>query len=374
MRKVAYLTGTRADFGLMQATLRAIDSHPDLDLSVIVTGTHLLPEFGNTAVDVESAGFRIAAAIPISIEDDSAGTMARNIGRLLIAICDALETERPDILLLLGDRGEMLAGAIAAAHLGIAVMHVHGGERSGTIDESVRHAISKLAHFHAVATEGSRERLVKMGEEPSRIMVAGAPGLDGLTDLAGETRDDILVRHGLSAPFALMIFHPVLQEGASAEPDAGMILDALEAEGLGTLVLEPNSDAGSAGVRRALNTRRGRANVAIVSHLPRARFVSAMATADVMIGNSSAGIIEAATFGTPVVNVGSRQRLRERNRNVIDTEATFEGLREAIRTALGQRRFPAGNLYGDGRSAQRISSWLASVTLDTALMSKVNSY
>lgn len=374
MRKIAYLSGTRADFGLMRNTLETLSEHPGLDLSIIVTGMHLDPRFGRTVEEIEASGLRIAARLPVPMDEDSGATMARNIGRILIGLSEILLVERPDMLLLLGDRGEMLAGAIAAAHLGIAVVHVHGGERSGTIDEPVRHAVSKLAHLHAVATAGSRDRLVSMGEDAWRITVTGAPGLDGLTDIALVPPGELATSFGLSVPFALMLFHPVLQEAERAEQDALVVLDALRAEGLDILALAPNADAGAAGVRRALQARADLPGITVLTHLPRATFLAAMAGATLMIGNSSAGIIEAASFGTPVINIGSRQRLRERNANVIDAPAESDAIRAAIAQAKAVGRFPAQNIYGDGGAARRLTHLICRAQITPELLAKVNAY
>lgn len=295
---------------------------------------------------------------------------------MIAAFTNVLETERPDLVLLLGDRGEMLAGAIAALHLGIAVAHIHGGERSGTVDEPVRHAVSKLAHLHLAATDSARDRLVRMGENPAHVHVTGAPGLDGLANGTRADRDAVAAHHALRADrrFALMVYHPVLQEAAAAGREAAMVLDAILAVGLQAVVLMPNADAGSDGVRAALEARRDRPGVVLVTHLEREAFLDAMATADVMVGNSSAGIIEAASFGTPVVNIGTRQNLRERNVNVTDSPSDAGAIAMALGNALALPRPYLANIYGDGRAAARIVAVLRDAPLDSGLMAKINGY
>lgn len=370
-RKILYISGTRADFGLMRRTLEAIHVAPGLSLAVVATGMHLSATHGDTIREIEASGLPLVARVPVATEPATGATMARGIGAMIAAFTDVLEAERPDIVLLLGDRGEMLAGAIAAIHLGVAVAHVHGGERSGTVDEPVRHAVSKLAHIHLAATEGARERLVRMGEDPANVHVTGAPGLDGLTEGIRADRTAVAARHELDAsrPFALMVYHPVLQEAASAGAEAALVLDTILAAGMQALVLMPNADAGSDGVRAALKTRCG-PGVALATHLGREAFLDAMAAADVMVGNSSAGIIEAASFGTPVVNVGTRQNLRERNANVVDVPAEAQ----AIGAALARERSLPANVYGDGRAAARIVAALRTAVLDAGLMAKANGY
>ncbi|MFN4210976.1 MAG: UDP-N-acetylglucosamine 2-epimerase, partial [Devosia sp.] len=233
-RRIAYLTGTRADFGLMLATLSAIHAQPDMELSLYATGMHLDPALGNTIAEVEQSGLPFPSRIPVDAGPPSGALTASNIGHIIIALVAAWSADRPDIVLLLGDRGEMLAAAIAAIHLNIPIAHIHGGERSGTVDEPVRHAISKLAHLHLVATEGSRERLVRMGERETSIGVVGAPGLDGIEDKSGLDAAEIFGRHGFdgSRPVALFLYHPVLQEADQAAAGAIAALEALVDAGL----------------------------------------------------------------------------------------------------------------------------------------------
>ena len=377
MRHVCYISGTRADFGLMRRALEAIHAAGDLKLSIVATGMHLDERYGMTVREIEGAGLPVAASIPTDRESAATGAgMARDVSRMLAGMVDALERLRPDVVLLLGDRGEMLAGAIAALHLNIPVAHVHGGERSGTIDESVRHAISKLSHFHFAATEQSRERLVRMGEMPERVFVTGAPGLDGIVQDASLPRADLLAQMQFDPgrPVCIFVFHPVVQEAGEAGPVASMILERLLHKGFQVVALRPNSDAGSAEVRAALDRQLGHPAVRVITHMPRQAFLSWMAAADLMVGNSSAGIIEAASFGLPVVNVGSRQNLRERNANVLDVEPRAEALDEALGQVLAKGRLPAFNVYGDGEASVRIVELLRTVPLDASVLAKVNAY
>ena len=376
MRRICYISGTRADFGLMRSTLQTIRDHPALSLEVIATGMHLSPLYGETVREIEAAELEVSARVPVPLEPATGATMARNIGLMTGAFVDAMEARRPDVVLLLGDRGEMLAGAMAGIHLNIPVAHIHGGERSGTVDEPVRHAISKLSHLHFTATAEARERLIRMGETPAHVHVTGAPGLDGLAGSDLPERAALAAGYGLDPArrFALMVYHPVLQEAAQAADDTRRILQALDAAGVQVLVVAPNADAGSDGVRAALAEAAGRPGLVMRTHLGRADFIAAMARADLMIGNSSAGIIEAASFGTPVLNVGPRQNLRERNANVVDIPATEDALAQGVAGALAQGRHPMVNVYGDGHAGGRIADLLAAAPLDPALLMKVNGY
>ncbi len=375
-RRIAYVSGTRADFGLMASTLRAIEEDPRLSLGLIVTGMHLSEHFGMTVREIEAEDLSIAARVCVDVATPTGATMAANIGHMLVGFVQALQAQRPDILVILGDRGEMLAGALAAIHLGIPVVHLHGGERSGTVDEPVRHAISKLANLHLVSTSAARDRLVRMGEDGSTVHVVGAPGLDGLTDLATQDRNTLCRSVGFDPgrPVALLIYHPVLHEVDEAPCEVSSVVEAAFACRLQILALMPNSDAGSDVVREVLTRASREGCITLQTHLKRPEFVSWMAAADVMLGNSSSGIIEAATFGTPVVNVGSRQNLRERNANVIDVPAHAGEVRAALDAALKHGRYPCLNLYGDGRAGGRIVELLATTTWSPRLLAKCNAY
>lgn len=374
-RRVIYLTGTRADFGLMQSTLQRVAQV--LDLSVAVTGMHLDHRYGHTVDEIHAAGVRVCGEIPVDVVTRTPLSMAAAVGTCLQGVTDLLARERPDLLLVLGDRGEMLAGAIAALHLGIVCVHVHGGERSGTVDEPVRHAISKLSTYHLVATLASRERLVRMGERPDCIAVTGAPGLDGLVDAAALSKAACLHQLGLppGSDYVLALFHPVVQQRGEAYAQTVALLSALHQMELPVVWLEPNADAGSLEILRALDALGLPPGSRRLQHLsPRALFASAMRHATVMVGNSSAGIIEAASFGTPVINVGDRQRLRERNVNVTDVPTEAGALHAALREAVRHGVWPCGNRYGDGRAGERIAQWLLTCSLDRAMLEKANTY
>ena len=375
-RHVIYLSGSRADFGLMRSTLLQAACSPALRVQVAVTGMHLSTAHGHTVDDIRAAGLAVCGELPVDVTTRTRASMAAGVGECLLGMTQLLQTQRPDFLVLLGDRGEMLAGAIAALHLGIASVHIHGGERSGTVDEPVRHAISKLSTWHMVATDASRERLVRMGEMPGHIFVAGAPGLDGLIELASGSREDALLALQMprDKPFVLALFHPVVQQSDSAYSQTVAVLVALASVGLPVLWLEPNADAGSLEVLKALDEVPLPVGSRRVQHLSRNVFASAMRHCAVMVGNSSAGIIEAATFGTPVVNVGDRQRLRERNACVQDVVPNLEAITEALLAALSQGRCPCENRYGDGRAGERIVQHLACLPMDPSLLEKSNAY
>lgn len=360
----------------MARTLKLARDSETLDISVCATGMHLLPQYGETVHEIEADGLRICAYIPVVLDGSSGGVMVRAIATELAGMVDTFEREHPDVVVVLGDRGEMLAGALAAIHLNIPIVHIHGGECSGTVDEPVRHAISKLAHYHFVATGGAHERLVRMGERPEHVFITGAPGLDGMCELAGRSRGELCEEVGLNpaCPIALVLFHPVLQEVAAAGGQAMVVLESVLDAGLQVICLMPNADAGGRSVRDALARFEGRPGVRLVTHLPRADFISWMAVADVMVGNSSSGIIEAASLGLRVVNVGTRQRLRERSGNVIDVAPEFGALSSGIRRALEAGRYTGPNVYGDGQASRRIADLLSRIEVDASILHKTNAY
>jgi GDP/UDP-N,N'-diacetylbacillosamine 2-epimerase (hydrolysing) len=375
-RRIIYLSGTRADFGLVKSTLQRIAATPGLSLQVAVTGMHLSEAHGSTVDEIRAAGLAVCAEIPLDMATRTGRSMALGVADCLRGMTELLAREQPTFLLLLGDRGEMLAGAIAALHLGVPCVHIHGGELSGTVDEPVRHAISKLASYHFVATNGSRDRLLRMGEDSSRVFMTGAPGLDGLAELGAMARADCTRALGLrgDGPFVLAMFHPVVQQAGEARAQTLALLRAVQRIALPVVWLEPNADAGSLEIIAALDEASLPPGSLRLAHLPRPLFAAAMRHCEVLAGNSSAGIIEAASFGTPVVNIGDRQRLRERNPNVADVPPEAQAIEACLRAALGHGRWPCDNRWGDGRAGERIAGLLATLPAGPELLEKVNCY
>lgn len=374
-RHICYITGTRADYGLMEGTLRRIHSHPQLSLSVCVTGMHLSPAFGHTVTEIEQDGFRICGRIPVGLESADGAAMASALAHALLGLIPILQKEKPDAVLLLGDRGEMLAGALAAIHLNIPIVHVHGGERSGTVDEPVRHAISKLAHYHFAATEAARARLICMGEHAAHVFTTGAPGLDGLARPPRRPRPELCAALGLdpTRPVSLLIYHPVLQTAASAGHEMNEVIEAMKAAGTQVVCLKPNSDAGHQAICDVI-ARSASAEFRIVTHFPREDYLSWLEAADVLVGNSSSGIIEAASFGLPVINVGDRQQGRERNANTVDVPVERTTIQAALGAALRHGRHPRQNIYGDGRAGEKIAELLSTLPFTKDLLNKSNAY
>ncbi len=360
--------------------LRCIHDDPRLELLLVVTGMHLVSHYGETVCLVEASGLPIGARVDMLLAGDSRSAMAKGVGLAVIGITQALEQLAPDVVLLLGDRGEMLAGAIAAVHLRIPVAHCHGGEVSGSVDELVRHAISKLAHVHFVATPSSAERLLRLGERREYVFVTGAPGLDAALREPALTADAVRSLHGLAPdrPWGLVIYHP-----DTGVADSGAEMDGIIA-GLGgydgqLVVFEPNSDTGRQAIVERLEKLANRPNTVVLKNVSRPAFLGLLAYAQFLVGNSSSGIIEAPSFGVPAVNVGRRQDGRERGDNVLDVRAERRAIAAGVARACGDAAFldrvaRRRNPYGDGKAGERIAETLAGLRLGPKLLDKRLSY
>lgn len=358
-QRVAVVTGTRAEYGLLTPVMRAIEAHPSLTLLTTVTGTHLLgPSFTKREV---GATFRVDAEIPMQREGETGRLAdAGALGRGIEGLAGAIERLRPDWVVVLGDRIEALAGAAAASVGGVPVAHIHGGDRAeGIADESIRHAITKLAHVHFPATPLSAQRIERMGEDPWRIRTVGSPAIDGLND--APPLDDAAYA-SLGAPRVLFLMHPDRADAEFERVRAITLIDGLATAFEGrVLCLHPNFDAGRAGILAGIEHADHRDRITVRDHLPRAAFIGLLrrlaSEAGIMVGNSSAGLIEAAALKLPAVDVGPRQAGRERPDNVVHVDDPAD-LPEAVERALKIDRQAIEHPYGDGRSGSRIASAL----------------
>ncbi|MEM6263014.1 MAG: UDP-N-acetylglucosamine 2-epimerase [Bacteroidota bacterium] len=379
MRHVLYLSGTRADYGLMRHCLNHLKVHPQLKLSIAATGMHLMETFGYTVEEILADGHDVLK-LSATYEQDDPAAMARfgaKFSGQLVELCMDL---KPDALLLLGDRAEMLSGATVGTYLGIPTAHIHGGELSATVDEAARHAITKLSHLHFAATTESRDRLLKLGEEPWRITLSGGPGLDGIGDDV-YSRQEVEAATGLQPGeyFALVLQHPVSHQIEVAPAQITATLEAVKASGLAAVVIYPNADAGGRAMIDVIEQYRQLDHVHIFPHVQRKLFLSLMKHGAVMVGNSSAGIIEAASFHLPVVNVGQRQAGRQRAANVVDTDPVQQEILLAIKKCLEDQTFllnlqQVTNPYGDGHAAERVAERLASFEVNERLLQKRMTY
>jgi UDP-N-acetylglucosamine 2-epimerase (non-hydrolysing)/GDP/UDP-N,N'-diacetylbacillosamine 2-epimerase (hydrolysing) len=374
-RRIGVVTTSRADYSHLYWPLRELAAHPQVDLAVFALGAHLSPEFGSAFKEIERDGFPIQARVECLLSSDTETGMAKTIGVAILGLADALTAWRPDILLLIADRYEMLAPASVALALRIPIAHIEGGEISqGAIDDQVRNALTKLAHIHFTSTPTARRRVIAMGEEPGRVHHAGAPSLDHLRRSALLDRPTLEARLDLklTAPTILAAWHPVtILRDTNAEAEA---LFAALAETPGQLIfVYPNADAGShALIERTRRLAASRPNTHIYVNLDAMTYWSLLGRVDAMVGNSSSGIMEAASFALPVVNVGMRQQGRERAHNVIDTPSETAAIREAIHRALRPefRESLRGmaNPYGDGTAAKTIVDVLTTVPLEGLLI------
>jgi UDP-N-acetylglucosamine 2-epimerase (non-hydrolysing)/GDP/UDP-N,N'-diacetylbacillosamine 2-epimerase (hydrolysing) len=374
-RRIGVVTSSRADYSHLYWPLRELAANPAIDLGVFALGAHLSPEFGSTIDEIERDGFPIRARIECLLSSDTDTGMAKTIGIAILGLADAFTAWRPDMLLLIADRYEMLAPASVALALRIPVAHIEGGEISqGAIDDHVRNALTKLAHIHFTSTETARQRVIAMGEEPWRVHHAGAPSLDHLR------RSTLLDRAALEARLALTLtqptllaaWHPVtILKDTNAEADA--FFSAL-ADTPGQLIfVYPNSDAGGyALIERTRALAATRPHTHIFVNLDAVTYWSLLGNAAALVGNSSSGIMEAASFALPTVNVGIRQQGRERARNIIDspaeTSAILAAIQRALRPEFRETLRGMTNPYGDGTAAATIANVLTTVPLDGLLI------
>ncbi len=378
-RKVVYITGTRADYGVMRSTLDVIRKYPKLDLELIVVGMHLSKFFGHTIDEIKKDKFKIAAEIPIGVTSNSEASMARSFGTAVSGITAALEKIKPDILYIMGDRIEMLAGAIAGALMNIPIVHMSGGDVSGSIDDSIRHAITKFAHVHLPMTKLSASRIEKMGEQPWRIHIIGTPGVNLKTEKIA-TRKEIAAELGfdLKKRIFLAVQHPVTTEMNEAGKQMRETMEAIKELGEQTVVIYPNADAGSLEIIRAIEKYRELPFVRIYKTLPRAHYFGIMNAASVMVGNSSSGIVEAASFNLPAVNVGTRQSNREHGPNVVTAPYKKQEIKMAIKKALSKKfkeKIRKGkNPYINKKTEQKIAGIIASLKITKDLLQKHMTY
>lgn len=378
-RKVMVMTASRADYSRYRSILFAIKKTANLELQLVVAGAHLLERFGNSVRDIENDGFKIQEKIFQNLEGENLVTMTKSTGYTIVELASTIDRLKPDIALVMGDRFEALAFATAAALMNVQIAHVQGGEVTGTIDESLRHAITKLSHFHFPSTMESAERITRMGENPDNIYDVGCPAVDTLLSFEVGTRIDafeslipfikIPKRPKVEEPYLLVLFHPVTTEYESVQDQIKQVLYAISESGIQTIMLWPNLDAGSdeisIGIRHYL-AKSPIDNLFMFKHFSMQVFAQLMAHADCMVGNSSAGIREACYFGTPVLDIGSRQQGRERSANVIWSSVDKDAILMGIKKQINHGRYDKEYLYGRGNAGTRIAEVLVKVEFETA--------
>lgn len=375
-RRLAVVTGSRAEYGLLYWVLHDLQAHPEVDLQLIVTGMHLAPEFGMTVREIERDGLPIARRVEMLLSSDTPGGVLKSMALGLAGMSDALEQLCPDMLLVLGDRFEVFVAAQAALIHNVALAHIAGGDTTeGAFDESIRHAITKMAHLHLVTSALSARRVVQMGEDPVNVHVVGSPGLDHLHRRPLLARAELEEALGarLGVRNYLVTFHPVTLEPGEGVRQQAALLAALEKcdTDCHLWFTRPNADTGGRALAQALDQWvQGRPNVHVFTSLGQVRYLSLMAQADLVLGNSSSGLYEAPSLGVPTVDVGDRQRGREASNSVFHCEPECVAIRRCIDRALAFDCSGRVNPYGDGHSAGRIINELLRFPIGGALPKK----
>lgn len=376
-RKICVFTGARSEYGLLYWLMKDLEADPAVELQILVAGMHLAPEFGRTVTAIEEDGFTPAAKVDSLVSGDSPGAVATSLGLATIKLSQALESLAPNILVVLGDRYEALAAAQAAMVLNIPIAHLHGGEATeGLIDEAIRHSITKMAHLHFTAAEPYRRRVIQLGEQPDRVFQVGAPGLDNFhrLNLMDRAALEGVLGFSFSNTLFLVTYHPVTLSADSPEAATGELLAALDRFPMSSIVLTmANADPGGRQINRIIDeyAAHNPSRVLAAASLGQVVYLSLMKLADVVIGNSSSGLIEAPSSGTPTVNIGPRQQGRLRAASVIDCAEDAEAISGAITRALtAEFQATAANVdspYGDGGASVRVAEILKSHRLDTIL-------
>ena len=379
-KKVCIVVNSRANYGRIKSVLESVRDHPDLDLQLVVGASALLFRFGNALDIIREDGFEPVATVYSIVEGETPTTMAKSTGLAILELATMFENIEPDIVLTVADRFETMATAVAASYMNVPLAHTQGGEVTGSIDESVRHAVTKLSHIHFPATELAGENLIRMGEDPATVHVTGCPSIDVLARMDLTLSEDILDRYGgvgghidLSEPFLLALQHPVTTEFGRGFEQIQATLDAVHALGIQTIWLWPNVDAGSDDVAKGLRLFREHhrdAPIHFFRHFSVEDYARLMNAAACIVGNSSSALREGSYLGTPAVNVGTRQGGRERAGNVIDVDHVTSEIEVAIRKQLDHGRYESSSHFGDGKAHRRIADLLATedVTIQKRLM------
>ena len=378
-RKICVVIGSRANYGSIKSAMRAIKSHPDLELQVVAGASAVLDRYGMVSKLLEADGFQIDARVYMLVEGDTPATMAKSTGLGLMEFPTIFEILKPDAVITVGDRFETMATAVAAAYMNIPLAHTMGGEVSGTIDESVRHAVTKLAHIHFPASAVAGERIIRMGEDPATVHVVGCPRMDLAKEVLEQDarhpgewmdwQDGVGVPLDLSGPYLVVAQYPVTSEFGDGERQISETLKALQALKLPTVMLWPNADAGGEDIAQGMRRfREGLPELEYIhfyKNLPVEVYLRLVAHASCIAGNTSSAIREAAFLGTPAVNIGNRQQGRDRGQNVIDAPHDETLIKEAVERQLDHGRYRPDPIYGDGKAGDRIAQILSTKTIIT---------
>jgi UDP-hydrolysing UDP-N-acetyl-D-glucosamine 2-epimerase len=374
VRRVCVVVGSRANYSSIKSALRSIQSHRDLELQVVAAASALLDRYGQVVDLLKCDGFNPSARVYMLVEGETPATMAKSTGLGLLELPTVFEQLEPDIVLTVGDRFETMATTLAAAYMNLPLAHTMGGEVSGTIDESIRHAVTKFAHIHFPACSDARDRIIKLGERPESVHVVGCPRIDLVAEVIERDRNGLgpdLFSEGvggvfdLTKPFLLLSQHPVTTEYGEGERQITETLLALQRLGMPTIALWPNADAGSEDVSRGMRKFREHCDdskIHFFKNLPTEVYIALMRRTACIVGNSSSSIREGAFIGTPAVNIGSRQAMRQRAKNVIDVDYHSEEIADAISDQVKHGGYESEPVYGDGHAGPRIADILSNCT------------
>jgi UDP-hydrolysing UDP-N-acetyl-D-glucosamine 2-epimerase len=375
-KKLLFLTGSRGEWGYIRPLLRLIEASDKFSFSICVTNMHLLPSFGESVKEIEKDGFKVDYRINMSIDGYNHFTQIKSLGIFLTSFADILASDKPDWIILAGDRGEQLMGAIAGGYAYIPVMHIQAGERSGNIDGMARHAIGKFAHIHIASNEDARKRLIRLGEEEFRVNNVGAPQLDELVSGYYSSKQDIKEQFNfdLDRDFMMIVQHPVTEEFDIADKQIEETMKAVNKIPIPKIVILPNNDAGSLKVREGIEKFLTGEHY-MFSNIKRQDYLGFLKYAKVIVGNSSSGLLEAPTFKIPAINIGRRQNGREQGINIINADYEENDIYNALQKALSYEfrayvETDCVNPYGDGKSAERILGILVDTQIDNQLVVK----
>ena len=376
MKNICVVIGSRANYSSIKSGMRAIAAHPELNLQVVCGASAILDRYGSVIDLIRADGFEPDAEVHMLIEGETPATMAKSTGLGLLELPSVFERLKPSFVLTVGDRFETMATTLAAAYMNIPIAHTMGGEVTGTIDESIRHAVTKFAHVHFPASRDAAERIIKLGEKPEDVHLVGCPRIDLVAEILSESgdvlSDDLFVEgvgnaFDLDKPFILVSQHPVTTEYGAGEEQITETLEAVRQSVLPAIVLWPNADAGSDDIARGIRKWRERGldnNMHFFKNLPIHVYVRLMRKTACLVGNSSSGIREGAFIGTPCINIGTRQTARERGSNVIDVNGGTAEILNALRDQIAHGRYESEPVYGDGKAGEKIANILASKTVN----------
>lgn len=374
-RKICVVLTTRGNYAKMKSVMKAVDKHPDLELQIILGGGAVLPKYGDLTAKIKKDGFEPDRVIHFLIEGENLVTMTQSAGLATMEMARAFHDLAPDIVVVIADRFEALSIAMSACYMNIVVAHIEGGEVSGSIDESIRHAVTKLSHIHFPANTGAAERITRLGEDPKKIFVVGTTSLDQLSEINLNDLNSLFELQqttGVGAEidftrnFIMVLQHPVVTEYRDNQKHIEETISAVEDLRIPTVWIWPNMDAGSDGIAKGIRLFREIKNPSYIrffKSVPFEDYAKLLYHCKCLLGNSSSGVREGAFLGTPVVNIGTRQKGRERGKNLIDVDYDREKIKAAVLKQIDHGRYPSDDLYGDGKAGNKIANILSSIDL-----------